>query len=365
MPDARSDRPRVLHIVPALFGSKGVLGGAERYALELARYMAEITPTRLLTFGDKSRTERIGNLDIRVVGNAWHVRGQRSNPVSPAIFSELLKADVIHCHQQHILASSLAALMSKLSGRKAFVTDLGGGGWDVSHYMSTDRWYRGHLHISEYSRRVYRQEGQPWSHVILGGIDTEKFSPDSNVVRDGSVVFVGRLLPHKGVNYLVEAVPPDVPLKLIGQPMDERFHRDLQSLAAGKQATFHHDFSDDDIVRAYRSALCVVLPSVYRHVYGEETKVPELLGQTLLEGMACGTPAICTDVASMPEIVEDGRSGFIVPPNNPSAICQKIVWLRDHPDEAMQMGVAARQRVLDKFTWPAVVQRCLEIYAQS
>jgi len=108
-----------------------------------------------------------------------------------------------------------------------------------------------------------------------------------------------------------------------------------------------------------------VFPSVYRNMYGDETKVPELLGQTLLEGMACGTPAICTDVASMPEIVEDGRSGFIVPPNDPSAICRKLTWLRDHPAETAEMGVAARQRVLGKFTWPAVVQRCLEIYARS
>jgi glycosyltransferase involved in cell wall biosynthesis len=304
--------------------------------------MADVTPTRLLTFGDESRAERLGNLEIRVVGHPWHVRGQRSNPFSTAIFGEVVKADVIHCHQQHILASS---------------------GWDLSTYFSTDRWYHGHLHISEYSRHVFGQDGRPCSHVILGGIDTEKFSPDPKVEKDGSVVFVGRLLPHKGVNYLVEGIPHDVPLKLIGQPMEEPFFHELQRLAAGKQVSFHHDFTDADIVRAYRSALCVVLPSVYRNVYGNETKVPELLGQTLLEGMACGTPAICTDVASMPEIVENGCSGFLAPPNDPSAICGRIGWLREHPAEAAEMGRTARRRVLDKFTWTAVVRRCLEIYA--
>jgi glycosyltransferase involved in cell wall biosynthesis len=362
--DAPSGQPRVLHIVPALFGSHGVLGGAERYALELARYMAEIAPTRLLTFGDESRTERQGKLEIRVVGGPWYVRGQRSNPVSKAIFGEVRSADVIHCHQRHVLASSIAALSARLTGRKVFVTDLGGGGWDLSTYFNTDRWYRGHLHISEYSRHVFGQDDQPWSHVILGGIDTEKFSPDPNVEKNGSVVFVGRLLPHKGVNYLVEGMPHDVPLKLIGQPMEEPFFDELQRLASGKQVSFHHDFTDADIVHAYRSALCVVLPSVYRNLYGNETKVPELLGQTLLEGMACGTPAICTDVASMPEIVENGCSGFIVPPNDPSAICSRIAWLREHPEEAAEMGRAARRRVLDKFTWPTVVRRCLEIYAR-
>jgi glycosyltransferase involved in cell wall biosynthesis len=104
---------------------------------------------------------------------------------------------------------------------------------------------------------------------------------------------------------------------------------------------------------------------VYKDLYGRETRVPELLGQTLLEGMACGIPAVCTDVASMPEIVEDGASGFIVPPNNPVALREKLIWLRDHPVERRIMGQAARQRVLDRFTWTSVVRRCLEIYRSA
>ncbi|MGH7918000.1 MAG: glycosyltransferase, partial [Candidatus Binataceae bacterium] len=114
---------------------------------------------------------------------------------------------------------------------------------------------------------------------------------------------------------------------------------------------------------AYRRACCVVLPSVYKTLYGDETRVPELLGQTLLEAMACGTPVICTEVASMPEIVEDGVNGFIVPPNDPTALREKIAWLLNNPHHAAAMGKAGRQRVLDRFTWPAVVRRCLEAYA--
>jgi glycosyltransferase involved in cell wall biosynthesis len=66
----------------------------------------------------------------------------------------------------------------------------------------------------------------------------------------------------------------------------------------------------------------------------------------------------------MPEIVEDGTSGFIVPPNDPNALHEKVLWFSQHPDKILAMGAAARQRVLDKFTWPAVVERCLEIYAR-
>lgn len=355
---------RVVHIVPALFGPQdGIVGGAERYALELARHMADETPTTLVSFGERERRETLGRLKIHVLGDPWYVRGQRTNPVSLTLVSELRKAEVVHCHQQHVLASSLVALLGKLSGRRVFVSDLGGGGWDVSGYFSTDRWYHGHLHISEYSRTIFGHANQPWAHVILGGVDTSKFSPDETLPRDGTALFVGRLLPHKGVDDLVSAVAQDMPLELIGQVCDPKFLEDLKALAAGKRVTFRHDCDDEALVHAYRKALCVVLPSVYKTMYGVETKVPELLGQTLLEGMACGTPAICTGVASMPEVVEDGVTGFVVPPNDRTSLHQRLCWLRDRPQEAKAMGQAARRRVLEKFTWPQVVRRCLEAYA--
>jgi glycosyltransferase involved in cell wall biosynthesis len=126
---------------------------------------------------------------------------------------------------------------------------------------------------------------------------------------------------------------------------------------------FRHNCGDAELVRIYQRALCVVLPSVYRTCLGHQTKVPELLGQTLIEGMACGAPAICTDVASMPEVVQDGATGFVVAPNRPEALREKILWLRDRPAEVSRLGRAGRHRVLDQFTWGAVVERCLQAYA--
>jgi glycosyltransferase involved in cell wall biosynthesis len=324
--------------------------------------MADVVPTTLATFGPAPRRLKIGSLAVRVFGPPWHVRGQRFNPLHAGVLPQMLRADVVHCHQRRVLASSLAAALCRLSGRRVFVTDLGGGGWDVSAYVSTDRWYHGHLHISEYSRRVAGQQDGPSARVILGGVDAHRFAPDPAVPRDGTVLFVGRLMPHKGVNDLVDAVPPDLPLELIGRPYHDAFLRDLHARAAGKRVRFRHDCADADLVAAYRRALCVVLPSVYKNLYGEETLVPELLGQTLLEGMACGLPAVCTDVASMPEVVVDGVTGFVVPPNDPSALREKLLWLRDHSAAVARMGAAARQRVLDRFTWPAVVRRCLDAY---
>src|SRR5207253_2324858 len=100
-----------------------------------------------------------------------------TNPIAAALFSELRNAEVVHTHQRCVLASSASALFCRATGRKVFVTDLGGGGWDVSAYVSTDRWYHGHLHISHYSRRIHGHQGRPFAHVISGGVDTDKFSP--------------------------------------------------------------------------------------------------------------------------------------------------------------------------------------------
>ena len=364
-PERRSNRsPRVLHVVPALFDlDEGIVGGAERYAFELARHMANETPTTFLTFGARKRNETLGDLSIHIIGNPWYVRGQRTNPMALSLFSELLKAEVVHCHQQHVLASSLSALICRLTRKRVFVSDLGGGGWDISAYISTDRWYHGHLHISEYSRETYGQSDKTWAHVILGGVDTDKFSPDVSVKRDGKALFVGRVLPHKGVDDLIKALPSEMSLEIIGQHYDAGFLRELEKLAGDKRVTMRHDCDDAALVQSYREAMCIVLPSVYKDMYGHETRVPELLGQTLLEGMACSAPAICSDVASMPEVVDDGVTGFVVPPNDPAALNQKLIWLREHPVQAKAMGEAARRRVLEKFTWPTVVRKCLDIYA--
>jgi len=353
---------RVVHLVPALFGPGGVVGGAERYAFELARHMADEVPTTLVSFGPESREEQDGSLRVRVVGNPWLVRGQRTNPFSVDVFRELHGADVVHCHQQHVLMTSAVAAWCRLTGRQVFVSDLGGGGWDVSAYVSTDGWFHGHLHLSDYSRRVHGHDENGCAHVIGGGVDVDKFSPGPRVPSDGGALFVGRLLPHKGVADLIQALPDGMALTIVGPEPDADIKAGLSVLVRGKTVAFLHGLDDEALVREYRRALCVVLPSVYRTADGRHTTVPELLGQTLLEGMACGIPAVCTHVASMPEVVGDGVTGFVVPPNDPTSLGGRLAWLQAHPDDARAMGGAGRRRVLERFTWPVVVRRCLDLY---
>jgi glycosyltransferase involved in cell wall biosynthesis len=353
---------RVVHIVPALFGPDGIVGGAERYAFELARHMARRVPTTLVTFGERHRHETVGSLEVRVLGNPWYVRGQRNNPFHPKLFAALRGAEIVHCHQQHVVMSSAAALWCRARRRRVFVSELGGGGWDVSAYVSTDGWFHGHLHLSDYSRHIFRHEHLATSQVIGGGVDVDKFSPDASVARDGGALFVGRILPHKGVDELIRGLPAGMPLTIVGPQPDRETASALLRMAVGKHVCFKLGLDDEQLVQEYRRAVCIVLPSVYRTSIGTETAVPELLGQTLLEGMACEAPAICTDVASLPEIVEDGVTGFVVPANDPAALGERMQRFRRDPGQVASMGKAARARVLARFTWDRVVQRCLEAY---
>ena len=108
----RSSDIRVAHLVPAPFDPEdGIIGGAERYSFELARHMADRVPTELISFGPRERSATVGNLRVRVL-RAHYVRGQRTNPdLRCSCWRALGDATVVHCHQQHVLASSVAAVL--------------------------------------------------------------------------------------------------------------------------------------------------------------------------------------------------------------------------------------------------------------
>lgn len=359
------DGPRVVHVVPALFSPDGrVLGGAERYALELARHMAGEVRTKLVTFGAEDARTTVGLVDVVTLGGAHHVYGNRFNPVSTRLIGELRGAQVIHCHQGGVLSAKIAAVYARLTRRRVFATDHGGTAYDLTLRIPTDGLFHGHLHVSAFSRRRAGHDGRRGAQVVYGGVDTEKFSPGAaGPAEPRRVLFVGRIAPHKGVDDLVEALPAGLGLDIAGPALSERFLGDLRELALGKDVRFHHDWDDDRLVDGYRQALAVVLPSVYHDRYGRRSEVPELLGQTLLEGMAAGRPAVCTSVGGMPEVVETGVTGLVVPPQNPKALGDALSRLASDPQEADELGRAARERVLERFSWPAVVARCLDAYA--
>jgi glycosyltransferase involved in cell wall biosynthesis len=360
---------RVLHITPTYFDDRSFIGGGERFPFELARAMSSQAEVTFLSFSDRASSHKEGNLNIEYLPRSilFNKNPLFGNPFSLKLMNRIRRADVIHCYQVHTIVTDFAIVVSRMFGKKIFVTDLGGGHkYAPSSYLPILKLPDAFLLISEYSKTLWQQANSDSKRieVIYGGVDLEKFSPGTDSKRD-SVLFVGRILPHKGIDYLIDAVNNHLPLNVVGRIYSEKYFDLLKEKSKDKNIHFQTDLGDEDLVEKYRSAQVTVLPSVYKNCYGDSTNIPELLGLVALESMACGTPVIVSDVASLPELVEDGVTGFVVPPNNPKAIQEKLDYLKANPEMAIEMGMRGRKIVEQKFTWTAVVERCLKAYASS
>ena len=112
----------------------------------------------------------------------------------------------------------------------------------------------------------------------------------------------------------------------------------------------------------YREAAVTVLPSVYVDVYGNRHPAPELLGLVLLESMACGTAVICSEAGAMSEFVEQGITGYVVPPNDSQALGMRIAQLVDNPELSEKMGAAGKEKVRAYYTWDKIAPHTLRCY---
>ncbi|HEX4961546.1 MAG TPA: glycosyltransferase family 4 protein [Thermoanaerobaculia bacterium] len=351
---------RVVHVSPTYFAPESVLGGGERFAEELARAMAGcpgVTEVKLVSFGPRAFRERPAPRFERVILRSWS--DARKVPFSPRLARELEGADVVHCHQYFSLSTFLAAFLGRLRGSRVFVSDLGGGGWTPGYQIDQSRWITAHLPISEYAAREL--PGRRKEHrVIYGGVDLGRYPMREDLVHDGSLVFLGRVLPHKGVHFLIEGLPPGISLHVVGPQPDAAYLDRLRSLAAGKAVTFHGALPDEEVQAILGRAMALVHPTPVdaRGSAG----VHELFGLALVEAMARGCPVIASDAASLPEIVTPEENGLLVPPNQPAAIGEAVLRLAREPELWARLAVGARRTVEEKFTWERVAARCLEAY---
>lgn len=344
------------------FGEDGLHGGGERYAVELARALSRRVPTRLVSFADRPRKESVGGLEIHLHKPLRHLHGNRLNPLSFGFLSSLADVEVVHCASWNVLVTDLAVLAARLRRQRVFVTDVGGGGAFTLHrYLHIANWVDRFLLIAPQGGTEFLEHRDRWS-ILLAGIDTDRYRPLPRAERRG-VLFVGRLLPHKGINYLIEAVSPTTPLTIAGRPYDPEYFALLRRLAEGKDVTFYTEATDDDILRLYQTSAVSVLPSVCRTIYGHEFPLPELLGFAAMEAMSCATPVLITKVGALTELFSDGECGFHVPPNDPAALRRNLDLLLGDPDLAARLGARGRERILETFTWDHVAERCLAAYA--
>ncbi|MBW8873602.1 MAG: glycosyltransferase family 4 protein [Acidobacteria bacterium] len=356
---------RVCHVSPTYFAPESVLGGGERFAEELARAMAaRVTgaEVKLVSFGPRAFRERPAPRFERVILRSW--TDARRLPFSPALARELRGADVIHCHQYFVLPTFLAALLGRLQGSRVFVSDLGGGGWTPAYQVDQSRWIAAHLPLSEYAARELpggRCRNQR-RRVIYGGVDPALYPMRPELSHDGSLVFLGRVLPHKGIHFLIQGLPPGVALHVVGPWPDLAYLDRLRALAAGKAVTFHGALPDKEVRAILSRAMALVHPTPVdaRGSAGAH----ELFGLALVEAMARGCPVIASDAASLPEIVTPEVDGLLVPPNQPAAIGEAVLRLVREPELWARLAAGARRTVEEKFTWERVVARCLEAYRE-
>lgn len=353
---------RVCLVSPTHLGLERLLGGGERYVEELARALAPHARVRLVSFGPEASRETRAPGYERVILRNW----SRSplSPFSPRLFAALSGADVIHCFQYFVLPTFLAAAYGRARRRRVFVSDLGGGGWTPGYHIDQSRWITAHLPISEYAASALPGRRKTYE-VIYGGVDAARYPmrpTRPTASHDGSVVFLGRILPHKGIHHLVDAMRPDTPLHVVGPALDDAYLADLRSRAAGKRVSFHHGLSDGEVVERLQRALALVHPTPVDAAGSPGAN--ELLGLAPIEAMACGCPVVATAVGPLPEVVAAGETGLLVPPNDPPAIRAALDRLRS--DEALWSALSrgARERVVARFTWERVAAHCLEIYGR-
>jgi glycosyltransferase involved in cell wall biosynthesis len=349
--------PEVAHVSPTYFAPESLIGGGERYAEELSRAMAERVRVRFISFGPRAFRERIEDRYERVILRNW--TRDKMTPFSPRLWAELRGAQIVHCYQLNTLSTFLGVLFARMRGVPAFVSDLGGGGWTPGYQIDIGRWLSGHLPISRYAARGVPQDHRI-AEILYGGVDLEKHSRRTTLMHDGSIAFLGRILPHKGIHFLIDAVPPDRLLRVVGPVGAIEYLERLKLLSKGKRVEFLHGLSDEEVAQLLRKAAILVHPTPTDAA--GNAGVNELLGLAVLEAMASNCPVIVSAAASLPELVEPDGSGLVVPPNDPGAIRTAIERVLGDPELWTRLAREGRRRVEEKFVWPKVVERCLRAY---
>lgn len=189
--------------------------------------------------------------------------------------------------------------------------------------------------------------------IIPYGVRLDEFKPVPKEDDSFRVIFAGALSLRKGVHYLLQAFSelnlPKAELWLIGAvereiiPFLKRF--------ANEKIRHLGPFKQSDLFRYYSQGSVFCLPSI-----------TEGFGIVLPQAMACGLPIIATTNTGGPDLITDGREGFIVPIRDIHRLKEKILYLYEHPDERKGMGESAHKRVSENFTWRAYGTRILAAY---
>jgi glycosyltransferase involved in cell wall biosynthesis len=282
-----------------------------------------------------------------------------------------LKPDLVQLHGQ--FAGSLGQLAVQAAGRPkslytvqwpSYLDDT--GPWSRLRNQAAElvsaRLATAIVTVSDNDRKEFVKRGlaKPGKVTVIHNaysIEIDEMAEIRPPEGSGNVVgFVGRLADQKGVQYLIQAAPavlakhPDTKFLIVGDG-PERAH--LEQLANDLKVTQSVEFAgyQPEPRNLIQTMAVVVIPSIY-----------DPFPLVTLEVMALARPIVGAAVGGIPEAVEDGRTGLLVPPRHPAAIAQALLKLLDDPVLRTAMGAAGRARAKHEFSPGTITAQYTSLY---
>ncbi|HTQ04130.1 MAG TPA: glycosyltransferase [Polyangiaceae bacterium] len=360
----------VVHVLSS-FG----VGGQERMALELASWQKRrghrVLAVSLAPDGEGPLGELFRAAGIEAETVPKHAGVDASLPVRLATVLGGAGADIAHTHNPHAMIYGAPA--AGLARCKSVHT---------KHGMNPDQtrrlWLRrtaatlvdAYVAVTPLLAQVAaeRAECDPSRiHVVPNGIDVTRFKPDPEArarvraelgIPSGAwlVGTVGRLAPEKDQALLIRAMAPLLDerrqLVVVGDGPERA------ALERARAETWRAEFVH--LIGA-RSDVAPYLAAMDAFVLSSRT---EGLPLVLLEAMATGVPVVSTAVGGIPDLVESGVNGMLVPPEDERGLVRELVSLANQPTAGLKLGQAGREAVLRRYSLAQMAERYEEIYQQ-
>jgi rhamnosyl/mannosyltransferase len=352
------------------------LGGMETVLRDLSLAIKDQVELRVLVANTVPRTVReiIEGVDVTRIAS-WGMIASTSICPTLLRFMRSFEADIVHIHEPNPLAVlSYLAIRSRSKLIISFHSET------VRQQVLGKVYQPLQNKILRRADRIVVGSPAPLEHwptlapvrdkcvVVPFGIDVEPFQ-DFQKHADAAreirrrfgeplLLFIGRLVYYKGLEYLIEAMR-EIPAKLliIGDgPLKPKLMRMVQQNGVASKIVLLGDRPLEQLPAYYHACDLFILPSTHKS---------EAFGIVQLEAMACGKPVISTALASgVPWVNQDGQTGLVIPPKDAGALIRAIHLLLTNESLRRQLGQGGRQRVDGEFTRARMGARMLALYEQ-